>query len=261
MALSADQIVRGNWIVRELLAKQKLKDSLELWGDIAGYFGKEEAEQKHIANAFLLACLLDYRRRDDSWAAVSKFLSRYPEFRNDIWRVISETPQQEWKAASKQYNLHWESRPHNRLWPIAVEIVYWFGGDARCIWSDGNAINTLTRLYWIGAGEQISRMIVGALKDCGIVSGKSDPKGDVRVCRVVGRSILGMEIDPTNASKAIRICREIHPTDPWKLDGPHYLLGEICRGHTPDCRNCYLREKCAYYATTIIPGAGDGSRK
>ena len=90
-------------------------------------------------------------------------------------------------------------------------------------------------------------MIVGALKDCGIVSGRSDPKADVRVCRVIGRSVIGEAIDPANAFEAVRICRELHPEDPWQLDGPIWLLGEkTCKDKNPDCANCYLRKQCAF---------------
>ena len=247
MELAADELERRRLIAKELLAKREPKDLPTWWGDIAGYSGKEESEQKRVASSFLLACLLDYRRKNDSWIAVSNFFNCNPEFRANLWRRIYETPKQEWEAAFNKYKLHGLRSPQNRLWPIAARIVYWFDGDARLIWSDGNAFNTLTRLYWIGAGEQISRMIVGALKDCKIVSGKSDPKADVHVCRVIGRSVLGKEIDPVKASTAIQICREMYPRDPWELDGPLYLLGkQICHDDKPDCPNCYLRENCAY---------------
>jgi hypothetical protein len=224
-----------------------------LWGAICGYDKRPETEQKHIANAFLLACLLDYRRRDkidDPWNAVYKFFENGPEFRDDLWRKIYETPEEEWRSdfAFRRHKLHRERPPHNRLWPIAEAITYWFDGDARLIWKDKDAFSTLARLHWIGAGEQISRMIVGALKDCGYVKGKGDPKADVRICRVIGRSILGEAIPISRPFSAIRISREIHPDDPWELDGPLWLLGEkTCTSIAPDCDRCYLRERCAYF--------------
>lgn len=255
MNLIADEIERRRWIAKELLAlaKRKPKNLPEWWGDIADYARKGETEQKRVANAFLLACLLDYRRsekNDNPAIAVSEFFKRNPGFRDEVWRKIYETPKDQWNsdAVFKKHNLHRERRPHNRLWPIAAAITYWFDGDPRLIWGDGSAFNTLCRLYWIGAGEQISRMIVGALKDCKIVSGKGDPKADVRVCRVIGRCILGEAIDPVNAFAAIRICREICPSDPWELDGPLWQLGEeTCKDGKPDCGNCYLRVKCASF--------------
>jgi len=256
--LTADELERGRWIAEKLLKNRVPKDLTEWWGAIRGYDKKPEAEQKHSANAFLLACLLDYRRReriDDPWIAVYKFFERSPEFRDDLWHRIYETPEEEWRseAALTQHKLHRERRPHNRLWPIAGEIAYWFDGDARRIWSDGDAFNTLSRLYWIGDGEQISRMIVGALKDCDYVRGKGDPKADVRVCRVIGRCVLGEAIAPANPFPAIRVCREIHPSDPWELDGPLWLLGDkICKDGTPDCGNCHLREQCAFFQKNRI---------
>lgn len=255
MELTGDQLERGKRIAELLLANQELKNPLEQWGEIAAYASKVKSEQKRIANAFLLSCLLDYRRRpgDDPWDAVDAFLKATPHFQDDLWkRITSDYSRQDWceKATFEKYNLHWMRPAHNRLWPIAESICYWFDGDAGNIWSDGDAFSTLARLYWIGAGEQISRMIVGALKDCKIVSGKGDPKADNRVCRVIGRCVLGEAIDPVNAFDAIRICRELYPEDPWQLDNPIWLLGEkTCTDKNPVCGNCYLHEKCAFVRT------------
>ena len=128
MGFTAYEIERRNWIARELLAKREPKDLLKWWGNIYGYAGKEDAEQRHIANAFLLSCLVDYRRRvknDDPWYAVRAFLEQNPDFQHDLWKKItSDYSQQEWCTDETfgRYKLHWMRPAHNRLWPIAENI-------------------------------------------------------------------------------------------------------------------------------------------
>jgi len=87
-------------------------------------------------------------------------------------------------------------------------------------------------------------MIVGALKDCGQISGKSDVKADVHVCRVLGRVFDGKETTP---GVAIKLARELNPDDPWQLDMPLWNLGQTkCDSTSPKCTDCYLVEDCKY---------------
>ena len=77
MLLTTEELERGRWVAEQLLKNQSPKNPFVWWGEIYEYDKKPDAEQKRVANAFLLACLLDYRRRvenDDSWGAVDKFL-------------------------------------------------------------------------------------------------------------------------------------------------------------------------------------------
>ena len=42
-----------------------------------------------------------------------------------------------------------------------------YDGDAKCIWVGKESSEVIERLLALRSGEKISRMIVGALRDCG----------------------------------------------------------------------------------------------
>ena len=88
-------------------------------------------------------------------------------------------------------------------------------------------------------------MVVGALRDCGQLTGAtSDVKGDVYVRRVLGRAVLGETTDPETA---VRLAGQLHPTDPWQLDAQLWRVGkDYCRTNVPNCSQCYLAPHCAY---------------
>jgi hypothetical protein len=93
-------------------------------------------------------------------------------------------------------------------------------------------------------GDQISRMIVGALRDCGLLSGDgSDVKGDVYVRRVLGRAVLGA---PTDAESSVTLARHLHANDPWQLDAQLWQVGKTYRRKIPRCSSCYLAPCCAF---------------
>ena len=76
---------------------------------------------------------------------------------------------------------------------------------------------TLVHLWALGAGDQISRMIAGALRDCGQIKGGSgDVKADLHLRRVLGRAVYGEEISGADATKVIElICarpKSIYPS-------------------------------------------------
>ena len=106
--------------------------------------------------------------------------------------------------------------------------------------------DALVHLWALGAGDQISRMIVGALRDCGEIKGGSgDVKADVHLRRVLGRAVDGEEI---SAAKVIELTRQLNPTDPWRLDWPLWNIGKYyCRPTNPKCSECYLHPHCEYY--------------
>jgi endonuclease III len=106
----------------------------------------------------------------------------------------------------------------------------------------------LEALWELGAGDQISRMIVSALRDCGLVVGEtSDVKGDVYVSRVLGRSLRGRQVD---AETAVELARQIYPADPWQLDAVLWRIGNaFCHAKSPDCSaGCPLTARCDYAA-------------
>lgn len=131
-------------------------------------------------------------------------------------------------------------------------MVEKYDGDARHIWSDRAAAGSvLDRLLDLGAGVQISRMIVRALKDVGVVVGASDVKADIHVRRVLGRSVEGTEI---TVDKAHEIARQMHPLDPSELDWPLLNVGKMwCRKTSPRCGECYLKALCIWAITASRP--------
>jgi endonuclease III len=148
----------------------------------------------------------------------------------------------------KEYSLHRFPKAHERVWTIGKRIAQQYGGDARRIWQDQSLDAILYRLNDLRIGEQISRMVVGALIDTGQIDGKGDVKVDIHVRRVLGRVLEGHEFSADDASKVIDLTREMYPENPWMLDRPLYLLGkQKCRALGPDCDDCYLRQVCAYY--------------
>jgi endonuclease III len=149
----------------------------------------------------------------------------------------------------KEYGLHWMRRAHERLWLIGERISDEYQGDARRVWEgeEPDAREVLDRLWALGAGNQISRMIVGALKDCGLVAGPSDVKADVYVCRVLGRALEGAEVK--DAERAVVMARKLYPADPWQLDWALWHFGEAyCHTNSPNCSACPLAPHCAFAA-------------
>jgi len=163
---------------------------------------------------------------------------------DDVWRAITSVSQDEWKAKRTEYHLHRFPAGHNRLWPIAKQICEHYNGDARRIWEGQEPSGVVKSLRELGAGDQISRMIVGALLDCGQVEGPSAVKGDVYVTRVLGRAACGVEI---KSEAAVELARRMYPTNPWQLDRPVWEIGESwCHATNPSCPECYLADHCAH---------------
>jgi hypothetical protein len=82
-----DEGERRKWIAGQFLANREPKDLRAWWGEMADYASVGASEQKRIANAFLLSCLLDYRRRvqfDGPWEAVQICRELCPD---DPWKL------------------------------------------------------------------------------------------------------------------------------------------------------------------------------
>jgi hypothetical protein len=142
-------------------------------------------------------------------------------------------------------------KPTNVCGRTGKRIIDEWGGDARRIWEGKNPSAALEVLWNIGAGDQISRMIVGALKDCGQITGTaSDVKGDVYVRRVLGRALLGL---PTDAEAAVALARRLHPSDPWQLDAPLWMVGSTTCKTNPICPKCNLSPHCVYALGNVAP--------
>jgi endonuclease III len=169
-----------------------------------------------------------------------------------LWHRITRVSLADWMSKRKEYALHWLSKAHERVWTIGKRIVEQHEGDARKIWDKQSIDATLYRLTELGVGPQISRMVVGALYDTGIISGKADVKVDIHVRRVLGRVFQGSEFSLEDTGKVIEITRKMHPQNPWLLDRPLYLLGQqTCKAKKPKCDSCYLAAECIYYENHV----------
>ncbi len=217
-------------------------EGIEDWGEISKYPG--QACPKRVANKFLLCCLLDYQiKAHRAWENGDRLVRelRDPE---DIWATITAFSQEEWESKFKEFGLHRYPAAHRRLWRIGREICSYFEGNAGLIWQNSTAFDVLCRLNYIGAGQQISRMIVGALRDVRQIQGKGDVKADVHVCRVIGRVFFGVQTTPEAATE---LARQLNPDDPWQMDRTLWIVGStFCHATTPDCSHCYFSTECVH---------------
>ncbi len=215
----------------------------EDWGPISKCGDKPCT--KKIANEFLLCCLLDYQikaqRAGEKGHRLVLDILKDPE---DLWIKITSFSKEEWKSKFNEYHLHRYPAAHHRLWRIGNKICAQYAGDARVIWEGKKADEVLCRLLEIGAGNQISRMIVGALRDCGQITGSGNVKADSHIWRVLGRVFSG---SPINGEAATERARQLYPNDPWRLDWPLWTVGNsLCTSNGPKCPSCYLSPQCSY---------------
>jgi endonuclease III len=219
----------------------KNRSGKEDWGDISLLNG---------ANIFLLCCLLDWQMKADVAWRKGKELARKLGDLDDIWKTISSFSKDQWDSRYEEFGRpHRFHKGYTRLWAIANKICAWYDGDPRRIWADKSPAEVLTRLLELGAGDQISRMIIGALRDCDKIKGaSSDVKADVHIRRVLGRAVYGEEIKASEAAKAIQLAKALNDADPWSLDWPLWNIGKsYCRPTNPSCESCYLNPHCDYY--------------
>ena len=217
------------------------------WGEISRLEGKECS--KKIANKFLICCLLDWQSNANvAWQKGENLVEKLGA-PDDVWLTISSFSKQEWDSKYEEYGKpHRFRKGYERLWRIANDICARYDGDARNIWLGKTPFEALVHLWALEAGDQISRMIVGALRDCGQIQGSSgDVKADIHLRRVLGRAVDGEEIRAADAAKVTALTRSLNPADPWQLDWPLWNVGKsYCRPTSPDCPNCYLRPHCVY---------------
>lgn len=225
------------------------------WGEISKLKGEECS--KKVANKFLICCLLDWMcRANVAWEKGEHLVEKLgvPE---DLWATIKSSSKDVWDSKYEEYGrphrFHWG---YERLWEIANKICAQYPGDAREIWSGKSPFEALTHLEALRAGPQISRMIVGALRDCGQIKGDfCDVKADRHLCRVLGRAVYG---DKISEGKVTEVTRQLNPADPWQLDWPLFNIGtSYCRPTRPDCPKCYLRPHCVYYRRHGGAGVND----
>ena len=200
------------------------------------------------ANKFLLASILDYQiLAEAAWENARRLAEDILGDPEDLWREITSVTLPEWMSKRTEYSLHRFPKGHERVWTIGKRIVQQYEGDARKIWGNQSIDAILYRLSDLRVGEQISRMVAGALIDTGQITGKGDVKVDVHIRRVLGRVLQGQEFSLQETDKVIELTREMYPDNPWRLDRPLFLLGkQICQAEEPECALCYLQAECAY---------------
>ena len=231
-------------VARLLLTIRAQEGNTLFWPWLDELDGKP-ADKKR-ANKFLLGCILDYQipaqRAWDNAARLAEQILGDPE---DLWDTIAVIPHGEWMSRRESYSLHRFPASHKRVWKIGRQIVNQYQGDARLIWAEQPPAAVTVRLGALGAGEQISRMIAGAVADTKQIEGVGDVKGDRHVCRVLGRVFHGSPLQPKDASS---IARRIQAQNPWVLDRPLYLIGQqVCFASNPNCAECVLSPECVYF--------------
>ena len=186
-------------------------------------------------------------RAETAWANAKNLAENILGDPDDLWGRITTVSLDQWNSKRKQYSLHRFPKGHERVYTIGKRLVAQYGADARTIWEGQSIDATLHRLNDIGVGQQISRMVVGALIDAGLLHGKGDVKADIHVRRVLGRLLKGSEFTVDEARLAVDTTRRMHPANPWLLDRPLYRLGKsICVASNPRCPDCFMQSACAY---------------
>ncbi|HOJ95827.1 MAG TPA: hypothetical protein PK024_03180 [Methanospirillum sp.] len=207
------------------------------------------------ANAFLCACFLEFRSgKADVWDNVVFFTEEILENPDTVWQEIVHHTREGWNERFYDYNLHPEQVIHDRLYQIATLMVRFYAGDGRQIWTgyEQDPESVYKRLLILKIPRSIACLIVGTLKDLGIVQGPFDIVGDIVDARVLGRMVCG-DGSGITPMKARRLARMLSPDDPWKLDRPLYLIGTTWCSPGPKCRACPVKQSCV---TALSEGMG-----
>jgi endonuclease III len=228
-----------------VLLLQNRDDNDGFWS----WLRREKTPTLREANKFLLGAILDYQiPAEVAWGNARRLSEDILGNPDHLWHKITSVSLSEWMSKRKEYALHRFPKAHERIWTIGKRIVQQYNGDARQIWQGQSIDATLYRLNALGIGEQISRMVAGALYDTGQVQGRGEVKVDIHVRRVLGRVFQGNAFAMQEAGKVTELTYAMHPENPWLLDRPLYSLGkQACRSQEPDCPACYLRQECVYY--------------
>ncbi len=211
----------------------------DFYGRLAGW-----PDHKKPANKWFLGCLLDYQMQvDRAWGNALLLAEDLLGDPPDLWERIDSIPEQEWMELCTDHSIHRFPQAYVRVRRIGGELLEQYEGDARQIWDSPRPDVVLERLMDLRVGPQLSRMIVGGLRQARKVHGRADIKADVHTRRVLGRVLLGRM---STTDEATTLSRLVNPADPWELDYPLWSTGrEWCSASAPDCPDCPLRKVCA----------------
>jgi hypothetical protein len=178
------------------------------------------------ANYFFLGCCVDWREKTyKAWSKAKRFCEEeVPRRHNGVmWKWIANHSEDQWNKKYRKYDLHWLRAGHRRVHKIARAIQGKFGGDPRKIWEPGRERPLLETLQNdLGVGPAISRMLIGALRDHGLIKlRKSDFKPDIWVRRLMKALDLCKTDEWRDCLKAAKECF----SDPWVADRCFYHLG------------------------------------
>ncbi|MDD4161354.1 MAG: hypothetical protein PHW87_02620 [Methanothrix sp.] len=159
--------------VGKLLIKNRSEDDYFGWE----WLSPNKSPSLKDANKFLLACIIDYQTRADvAWQSARRFAEDTLGDPKLLWNEIASESLPVWMSKQKEYSLHRYPKAHERVWSIGNKIVLQYDGDARKIWKNQSIEATLYRLIDLKVGEQISRIVVGALHDTGLIEGNQMSK-------------------------------------------------------------------------------------
>ena len=186
--------------VAQVLLKNRGGEDPDFWG----WLKPNQPASMKDANKFLLAAILDFQiPAETAWRNARRLSESILGDPDRLWHEVTRISLSEWTSKWKEYSLHRFPKGHERVWTIGKRIVEQYDGDARKIWSNQSIDATLYRLNDLRVGEQISRMVVGALIDTGQLTGKGDVKVDDHVRRVLGRAVQGREFSSQETGRVI----------------------------------------------------------
>lgn len=234
---------------KALFESRKEFEEFDFWPWLSEFKGKPAT--KKAANKFIFAAIIDYQMDADIiWKKARWLTEKQWHDPDDLWQKVASYSHHEWMGLWREYGLHRFPHAHERIWRIGGEILEKYGGDARNIWTEKGPIEVLHDLMELRMGPQISRMIVGALLDTKQISGDTEmkhtcPKADLNLCRVLGRSVFG--VDEIDSKEVTSITKRLNPEYPWELDLPLFSIGRsYCTKSKPKCDECPLSNCCSY---------------
>jgi hypothetical protein len=201
------------------------KETFEGWPFLPEQAGKQPSAAQ--ANAFLLGCCIDYHQLTrTAWRKAAEFCNERVGVENldRLWHWIAQHDARTWASRFASYGyLHPTPVRHRKLHSIAKTLVDHYDGDARQLWQKQN-VGRLTEILQdeLAVGPQITRMIIGGLRDHQLVEMKtSDLKADVQVVRLM--NAMGLS-HTTNPKQVVEDARRWFK-DPWVADTALYHLG------------------------------------
>ena len=221
-------------------------------GSLWPFLGAGETVDQRCGNKFMLGAIIDYQiDASAAWENARRFAEDDLHDPLDLWgTIVRRWTEDEWNSDSawRECRLHPRfPQAHHRVRAIGLDIHETYAGDARRIWqgqTPAEVVRRLERLGRNGVGEQLSRMIAGALIDTGQIQGTGDFKADTHVRTVLGRVFDG---EKASVERALELGEELLPGNSWDLDGVLYWHGkDVCRKSSPKCTDCFLRQCCAF---------------